>query len=117
MRQAVRAVALALIASGISTLASATGSQWTEPLQISHIEIVGSGGFILYFAGFYDSNCSSDPTGIYVYPNAEGVTSTGVNQMLATALMVQATGGTLSMLYDDTGNVSAGLCFGELLKE
>lgn len=118
MNKAVRTLASALIAGALSTLASATGQQWTAPLPVAHIEAVGTaGGFILYLAGFSDANCPNDPTGIYVYPEAEGVTPAGVNQMLATLLMVQATGGTVSLLYDNTSNVSAGLCFGEYLKE
>lgn len=117
MRKALRAIAFVVVASGMSALAAATGTQWTGPLQVAHVETVGpAGGFIIYLSGFSDPNCSNDPTGIYVYPNAEGVTAAGVNQMLAQVLMLQATGGTVSILYDNTSNVSTGLCFAEYLK-
>lgn len=110
------AIAFAVVASGLSGVAWATGTQWTTSLQISSVEVVGNaGGFVLYLTGFSDSNCSSNPTGIYFYPNSEGVSQTGVNQILATALAARAAGASVSVLYNDTGNVSAGICFGQYL--
>lgn len=117
MRKVWVAIALAFLASQVFIEASATGVQWSSDLSISQVEIIGdAGGFIVYLNGFSDSNCSSNPTGIYIYPNAEGVTPAGVNQLLATVLMAQATGGTVSILYDNTGNVSTGLCYGKYLR-
>ena len=59
MRSVWRASVLALVASGAMTVASATGTQWTGPLPVSSVEIVGdAGGFVVYLKGFSDSNCS-----------------------------------------------------------
>lgn len=116
LRRVRHAIAFSVLVS-ISGVVSATGTQWTGPLTVSAIEVVGgAGGFVVYLTGFSDANCSSNPTGIYVYPNAEGVTQDGVNQMLAVLLAARTTGGTVSILYNDTGNVSSGLCYGEYLK-
>lgn len=117
MRKIWGALVLAFLASQVFTPASATGIQWTSYASIAQVEIIGdAGGFVVYLSGFSDPNCSSNPTGIYVYPNAEGVTPAGVNQMLATVLMAQATGGTISIEYNNTGNVSTGLCYGVYLR-
>jgi hypothetical protein len=117
MKILLRTIVFAVLATGLSGVALATGTQiWTGALTVSKIEAVGdSGGFVIFLTGFSDSNCSSNPTAIYVYPNALGVTPAGVNQMLALALTARATGGTVSVMYDDTGDVSAGLCFGRYL--
>jgi len=101
---------LALLASGISTGASATGTHWTGPLTISSIEVVGNeGGFIVYLAGFDDSNCSTNPTGIYIYPGDQGVAQAGANQMLAGAIAARASGAQVSINYDDTTAICEGI--------
>lgn len=116
MRNIRYGIAFALLGCGISAVASATGTQWTGQLTISSIEVVGNaGGFILYLTGFDDSNCSSNPTGIYVYPNSDGVSQSGADQMLAAALAARSTGATVSVFYDDTGSAGAGKCYGEYL--
>ena len=105
-------IALALLASGASAVASATGVQWTGPLTISLIEVVGNeGGFIVYLSGFSDSNCSTNPTGIYIYPGNQGVPQAGANQMLAGAIAARASGTQVSVFYDDT----TAICEGEYL--
>lgn len=105
-------IALALLASGASAVASATGGQWTGPLTISLIEVVGNeGGFIVYLTGFSDPNCSTNPTGIYIYPGNQGVQQSGANQMLAGAIAARATGTQVSVYYDDT----TAICEGEYL--
>ena len=110
------AIAFVVVASGLSGVASATGTQWTASLQISYIEVVGTaGGFVVYLTGFSDSNCSSNSTGIYFYPDSEGVTQAGVDQILAASLAARATGTPVTILYDDSGNVAAGRCYCEYL--
>lgn len=102
--------------AGMASLALATGVQWTPSLTINTVEIVQSGGFVVYLSGWSDPACSSNPTGVYIYANDLGVTSDGVKAMLAAALMAQAAGKKVTILYDNTNDISAGLCYGEYLE-
>lgn len=110
LRKIRRGVVLALLASGVSAVASATGTQWTEPLIISAIEVVGTeGGFVVYLTGFSDSNCSQDPTGIHVYPGQQGVSQVGANQILSVAIAARASGVPVSIQYNDRTTICEGI--------
>jgi len=111
MRTVVRGIVMGLLASGACMSAYAT--QWTTGLRVTTVQVLPDGGFWVYLAGFSDSACSTNPTGIRISANALGVTTDAVKAMLAAALSAKASGLKLAILYDDSGSVSPGSCYGQ----
>lgn len=97
------------ILAGVVAMASVTPAfatvRWSGFLQVIQVQATQTGGFVVYLAGWSDSACSANPTGLYIYPSNSGVTTDGAKAMLATALAAQVSGLKVSILYDDSQTV------------
>lgn len=88
--------------------ASVAADVWTPSLLPSSVQVVESGGFIVYFASQFSATCGNR---VHVYPNQNSVTESGSKAMLSTALASFLAEQPVAVMYDD----STQFCWGRYM--
>lgn len=88
--------------------ASVAADVWTPSQVPASVQVVESGGFIVYFASQFSATCGNR---VHIYPNQHSVTESGAKAMLGTALASFFAEQALSVMYDD----STEFCWGRYL--
>jgi hypothetical protein len=107
MRKATLAATLATL-SFASSPAAFAAVVWTPVGVPSSIQVVESGGFIVYFSTSVSAICGDK---VHIYPDQHFVTESGAKSMLATALAALSAEKTIRVMYDD----STSNCWGRYL--
>jgi len=95
-----------------STAAYADVDDWTGSKSVVSVQVIQTGGIIIYFDSAVNPVCSAAGTNsIYVYSGQQGVTEDGLKAFLSTALTALSTGMKVSVLYDD----SSSNCWGKYI--
>lgn len=106
-------IGLLFASSLLMTLNAHATNVWTGYKHIVSIEIVETGGFIIYFDSTISSTCTAAGTNsLYVYAGQSGLTADGAKAQLAAALAAMNAGLLVDVLYDDSTNQ----CFGRYLQ-
>jgi hypothetical protein len=103
--------ALAFSAMSFACQSHATDT-WTGLKDIQSLEVVETGGFLIAFTTALATPCAgSGPNTVYVYPDQNSVTASGVKTQYATALAAIAMGKQVNVMYDS----ASANCWGRYL--
>lgn len=85
---------------------------WTGFKNISSLQVVETGGFLISFSTPLATPCaSSGPSTLYVYPGQNAMTADGVKAHYATALAAFLSGKQISVMYES----ASAYCWGRYL--
>lgn len=98
------------MASGHVNAASA--ATWTGSKTVTSVQIVNTGGIIIYFDSIVNAACTDAGTNsVYVLAGMQGVTAEGVDAIRASAFIGLTTGMSINVLYDETTS----RCYGKYI--
>ena len=84
------------------SLAASAEVKWTGWKKILSIQIVESGGLVLYFTTPVSTKCTSaGNSSLHIYAGQHHVTQEGLNAMVGAALSAHAADMYVNVLYDD----------------
>jgi len=91
-----------LIAVFGASLPAQTAPNWTGHKEISYLQVMEHGGFLISFTTPLSTPCASaGPTVVYIYPGMNAMSVDGVKAHYATALAAYLSGKKINVMYDD----------------
>ena len=91
---------------------NATAVKWTGLMTVTSVQVVNTGGIIIYLDSEVNTACTKAGTNsIYVYQNQQGLTENGLDAFRSSAFVALTSGLKANILYDD----STPDCFGKYI--
>ncbi|MBL7005131.1 MAG: hypothetical protein ISR69_14025 [Gammaproteobacteria bacterium] len=109
---------LCILISLLFFATGATAQSWTTLKQIESIQVMGSGGFMLYLEESeedVDAICKQDEGNIILfYPDQVNVTYDGIKALISTALIAYSTANKVNVMF--SYSLNSKYCRGHALK-
>ncbi len=100
---------LALVSCIAGGNANAVVAKWTGYKTVTSVQVVDSGGIIIFLDSEINPKCTKSGTeAVYVHPSYHNMTDKGVDGVRSTAFLALSTGMKVNVLYDE----STAFCYG-----
>ena len=103
---------LALVGCIVGGHVNAVAATWTGSKKVTSVQVVNTGGIIIYFDSEVEAACTDAGTNsVYVLATFNGVTEEGINGIRSSAFIALTTGMSVTVLYDE----STSRCYGKYI--